>query len=67
MFRRLPTNTTLFDKAAQEMKDRVRKMLGDFVQQARSQQDRAKLTSWLEEIGEARISTIHSFGLRILK
>ncbi|MFP4104741.1 MAG: UvrD-helicase domain-containing protein [Phycisphaerae bacterium] len=58
---------TFTDKAAMEMSQRVRKLLSDFAAGARSSKDREKLLRWLEELPEARISTIHSFCGALLR
>jgi len=58
---------TFTEKAAREMSLRVRRMLSDFAAAAGSEADRRKLLGWLEEAGEARISTIHSFCSALLR
>ena len=57
---------TFTDKAAIEMSQRVRKML---VQQARDAgpPQRTQLRRWIDELPEARISTIHSFCASLLR
>ena len=57
---------TFTDKAAIEMSQRVRKML---VEQARQTDGpkRAQLRRWIDELPEARISTIHSFCASLLR
>jgi len=57
---------TFTDKAAMEMRRRVRKYLRDRASQA-SGQDRRRLLDWLSELPEARISTIHSFCASLLR
>ncbi|MEI7835768.1 MAG: UvrD-helicase domain-containing protein, partial [Planctomycetota bacterium] len=57
---------TFTDKAAMEMAQRVRKMLRD--QAVGAPPERRKLLlAWLEELPEARISTIHSFCASLLR
>lgn len=58
---------TFTDKAAMEMTLRVRKMLREFAAAAHSQTDRKKLLDYLEQISDARISTIHSFCSSLLR
>ncbi len=58
---------TFTDKAAVEMSQRVRKMLQDFATSAQSQTDRRKFLTWLDQLPEARISTIHSFCAAVLR
>ncbi len=57
---------TFTDKAALEMSQRVRKMIADFAAKAKGD-DRRKLLGWLEELPDARISTIHSFCTSLLR
>lgn len=57
---------TFTDKAALEMKDRVRRMLADFAAGATGA-NRIRLLEWLEEAADARISTIHSFCTGLLR
>ncbi len=57
---------TFTDKAALEMLQRVRSMLATFAAAATGE-DRKRLLSWLEDAGEARISTIHSFCANLLR
>ncbi len=58
---------TLTDKAMMEMNERVRKMLLERASAAQSTKDRQKLISWLEQLPEAKISTIHSFCASLLR
>ena len=57
---------TFTEKAALEMSQRVRRMLSDLAGQRRSA-DRRRLLQWVEELPEARISTIHSFCAGLLR
>ncbi|MCY2925292.1 MAG: UvrD-helicase domain-containing protein, partial [Planctomycetota bacterium] len=57
---------TFTDKAAMEMAQRVRTMLRDQAAQADPERRKA-LRGWLEELPEARISTIHSFCTSLLR
>jgi ATP-dependent helicase/nuclease subunit A len=57
---------TFTDKAAMEMSQRVRRMLGEFAQGAKGE-DRRRLLGWIEELPEARVSTIHSFCSSVLR
>ncbi|MCY2930382.1 MAG: UvrD-helicase domain-containing protein [Planctomycetota bacterium] len=57
---------TFTDKAALEMAQRVRTMLRDLAAEA-SPERRKLLLAWLEELPEARISTIHSFCASLLR
>ena len=57
---------TFTDKAAMEMARRVRRMLRELARTA-DQDERAKLMAWLDELPEARISTIHSFCASLLR
>ncbi len=57
---------TFTDKAALEMVDRVRRTLTDFAAAA-GPDDRRRLQAWIEELPEARISTIHSFCAGVLR
>ena len=52
---------TFTEKAALEMTQRVRKMIADFAAEAASDADRRRLLGYLEQVSEARISTIHRF------
>lgn len=58
---------TFTEKAALEMQQRIRRFLRDRLAQAGSDHDRAILREWLEALPEARISTIHSFCLSLLR
>ncbi|MCD4823756.1 MAG: UvrD-helicase domain-containing protein [Phycisphaerae bacterium] len=58
---------TFTDKAAVEMAQRVRSMLRSFAAAAGSQSDRRRLLRWVEQLAEARISTIHSFCASLLR
>jgi len=58
---------TFTDKAAIEMSQRVRKMLGDFAASATDPAERRRLLGWIEALPEARISTIHSFCAALLR
>jgi ATP-dependent helicase/nuclease subunit A len=57
---------TFTEKAALEMSQRVRRMLRDLSEEATGPQ-RDRLLQWLEELPEARISTIHSFCASLLR
>ena len=57
---------TFTDKAALEMSQRVRAMMRDFAARATGQ-DKRRLQGWIERLGEARISTIHSFCASLLR
>ncbi len=58
---------TFTEKAALEMTQRVRKMIADFAAQAASDADRRRLLGYLEQVSEARISTIHRFCAGLLR
>lgn len=58
---------TFTDKAALEMSARVRRMLRDFAASATSEADRHRLLDWIQQLPEARISTIHSFCAALLR
>ncbi|MGC9454005.1 MAG: UvrD-helicase domain-containing protein [Phycisphaerae bacterium] len=58
---------TFTEKAAMEMTSRVRKFLSARAAQARSQADRMLWRNWVQELPEARISTIHAFCARLLR
>jgi len=58
---------TFTDKAALEMKQRLRRLLTTFATRAHSRSDREKLLSWVADLPEARISTIHSFCASLLR
>ena len=57
---------TFTDKAALEMAQRVRRMLAERLAGA-SAADQKRLRRWLEDLPEARISTIHSFCASVLR
>ncbi|MCK4601573.1 MAG: UvrD-helicase domain-containing protein, partial [Phycisphaerae bacterium] len=57
---------TFTEKAAVEMSQRVRDMLAGFAAGSKGA-DRRRLLRWLEELSEARISTIHSFCASLLR
>ncbi len=57
---------TFTDKAALEMKQRVRTFLTERAA-ASKDEDRRRLLGWLSELPEARISTIHSFCASLLR
>ncbi|MCP4377179.1 MAG: UvrD-helicase domain-containing protein, partial [bacterium] len=57
---------TFTDKAAIEMSQRVALMLTEQAQQATGSQ-KAQLRRWIDELPEARISTIHSFCASLLR
>jgi len=54
------------DAAALEMLQRVRKLLTDLAAGSKGT-DRRRLLGWIEELSEARISTIHSFCASVLR
>jgi ATP-dependent helicase/nuclease subunit A len=58
---------TFTEKAALEMAQRARKLLGDLAAGSRDDGQRAKLRNWLQEISQARISTIHGFCSNLLR
>lgn len=58
---------TFTEKAALEMQQRIRRFLRERLAEAGSDDDRAILRQWLEALPEARISTIHSFCLSLLR
>ncbi|MFP3937468.1 MAG: UvrD-helicase domain-containing protein [Phycisphaerae bacterium] len=58
---------TFTEKAAMEMTTRVRKFLTSRAAEARSESDRRKWRQWVQELPEARISTIHAFCARLLR
>ena len=58
---------TFTEKAAMEMTQRVRKMISDFAANAHSPADRRRLLEHLEQVSEARISTIHGFCAALLR
>jgi len=59
---------TFTEKAAQEMKDRVRRMLPALAAGGDADSpSRQRLLGWLEEVDEARISTIHGFCANMLR
>lgn len=57
---------TFTDKAALEMAQRVRRLIEERLALAKGD-DRAVLLGWLEELPEARISTIHGFCASLLR
>lgn len=57
---------TFTEKAALEMQQRVRQLLGEMAGQ-RSGRQRQRLLDWRERLPEARISTIHSFCASLLR
>ncbi len=57
---------TFTEKAALEMSQRVGRMLGDLAARSKGA-DRQKLLSWLQELPDARISTIHGFCASLLR
>ena len=57
---------TFTDKAALEMAERVRKTLAGLAAGAKGP-DRQRFRGWLEELPEARISTIHGFCSSLLR
>ncbi len=57
---------TFTEKAAREMQDRLRRFLTDRAAQSKGP-DRSKLLTWLSELPEARIGTIHSFCAALLR
>jgi len=58
---------TFTDKAAMEMSQRVRRLLAEAAAGAKSPRDRRRLQSWLQDLPDARISTIHSFCASLLR
>lgn len=58
---------TFTEKAALEMQHRIRRFLRERLAESGSERDRAILRQWLEALPEARISTIHSFCLSLLR
>ncbi|MEK6709046.1 MAG: UvrD-helicase domain-containing protein [Nitrospinota bacterium] len=54
-------------KAAAELRERLRKGLGDALREESEPGARARLAAAREEIDQAQISTIHSFALRLLR
>ena len=58
---------TFTRKATAELKDRIRKRLIEAVPEEEDTEARARLQDALENIESARISTIHSFALNILR
>ncbi len=57
---------TFTEKAAIEMSQRVRRMLRDFAARS-SGADRKRLLGWVQELPDARISTIHGFCASLLR
>ncbi len=57
---------TFTEKAALEMQQRVRRLLGEMAGQ-RTGRERQRLLNWRERLPEARISTIHSFCASLLR
>ena len=57
---------TFTDKAAMEMSQRVRSLLVERARLAKGE-SRQKILSWLEEVDDARISTIHGFCSTLLR
>lgn len=57
---------TFTEKAALEMSQRVREMLANLARDAKGP-SRQKVLAWLEEIDQARISTIHGFCSTLLR
>ncbi|HAU39235.1 MAG TPA: hypothetical protein DCX07_16170, partial [Phycisphaerales bacterium] len=58
---------TFTDKAALEMRQRVRGMLETFAAAGAKPADRRRLLAWLDALPEARIGTIHSFCASLLR
>ncbi len=58
---------TFTEKAAMEMSQRVRDLLSWFAAHANSDEDRNKWRTWLGELPDARISTIHGFCAALLR
>ncbi len=58
---------TFTDKAALEMAQRVRRFLLERAESATGDEDRRKLMAWVNQLPEARISTIHSFCASLLR
>ncbi len=58
---------TFTEKAAGEMIDRIRRLLSDRAAAAAADGDRERFTRWLDELPEARISTIHGFCAALLR
>ncbi len=57
---------TFTEKAAMEMSQRLRRFLGERAAAAKGE-SRRKLLGWIEELPDARISTIHGFCASILR
>ena len=57
---------TFTEKAALEMSQRVRRFLAETAKRSRGESQRM-LRSWLEELPEARINTIHGFCASVLR
>jgi len=57
---------TFTEKAAMEMSQRLRRFLGERAAAAKGE-SRQKLLGWIEELPDARISTIHGFCASILR
>jgi len=57
---------TFTDKAAMEMRQGVARVLKDLAARSKGD-DRRRLHAWLEELPEARISTIHGFCAALLR
>jgi len=58
---------TFTEKAALEMSVRVRRMLADAAGATADAADRDQLLAWLDELPDARISTIHGFCHSLLR
>jgi ATP-dependent helicase/nuclease subunit A len=58
---------TFTEKAAREMRSRVRATLEELLQAAKSEEERATLREWQGQMDAARVSTIHSLCAEILR
>lgn len=58
---------TFTEKAAREMRSRVRTTLEELLQAAENEEERATLRGWQGQMDAARVSTIHSLCAEILR